>query len=91
MWYTAITMSPTLNTEADVLSRLETSLTPDGARDLLKMQFSSQDQNRMRELLDKGNQGIRTPDEDRQASEYERVGHVISMLKSVARRTLKRS
>ena len=84
-------MSPTLNTEADVLSRLETSLTPDGARDLLKMQFSSQDQDRMRELLDKGSQGIRTPDEDRQASEYERLGHVISMLKSVARRTLNRS
>ena len=84
-------MNPMLNTEADVLSRLETSLTPDGARDLLNIKFSSQDQDRMHELLEKGNQGIRTPDEDRQASEYERLGHVLSMLKSIARRTLSRS
>lgn len=82
-------MSTTLNKEADVLSRLEVSLTPEGARDLLKIEFSSQDQERMRELLEKGNQGTRTADEEQEATEFERIGHVVSMLKSVARRTLK--
>lgn len=82
-------MSTTLNKEADVLSRLEVSLSPEGARDLLKIEFSSQDRERMRELLEKANQGTRTPDEEREATDFERLGHVFSMLKSVARRTLK--
>ena len=81
-------MSSTLSKEADILSRLEVSLTPEGARDLLKIEFSLQDKERMRELLEKGNRGTRTPDEEREAAEFERLGHVFSMLKSVARRTL---
>jgi hypothetical protein len=82
-------MSTTLNKEAEILSRLEVPLTPDGARDILKIEFSSQDKERMRELLEKGNQGTRTPDEDEEANGFERLGHVLSMLKSIARRTLK--
>lgn len=82
-------MSAILNHEADILSRLEVSLTPDGARDLLKMDFSSRDKARMEELLEKGNRGIRTPDEDQEAMDFERLGHVLSMLKSIARRSLK--
>jgi len=39
--------------------------------------------------LEKGNQGTRTPDEDEEANGFERLGHVLSMLKSIARRTLK--
>lgn len=82
-------MSTTLNHEAEVLSRLEVEMTPAGVRDLLKMKFSVQDQQRMIELLEKGSQGTRTPEENQEARELERLGHVLSMLKSVARRTLK--
>ncbi len=82
-------MSATLNHEANILSRLEVGMTPAGARDLLKLAFSAQDQQRMIELLEKGSQGTRTPEEDQEARELERLGHVLSMLKSVARRTLK--
>ncbi len=82
-------MSTTFNKEADILSRLELSLTPEGARDLAKIDFSSQDMERMRELLEKGSQGTRTPDEDKEAADFERLGHVFSMLKSIARRALK--
>jgi hypothetical protein len=78
-----------LNTEADILSRLELSLSPEGARDLLKLEFSSRDKQRMRELLEKGNQGTRTPEEEQEAADFERLGNVFSMLKSIARRTLK--
>jgi hypothetical protein len=84
-------MNTILNHEADILSRMEVSFTPDGARELLKMDFSSRDKRRMEELLDKGNRGTRTPDEDQEAMDFERVGHVLSMLKSIARRSLKRN
>ncbi len=83
-------MSTTLNDEADILSRLEVPLSPDGARDLLKLDFSSLDKRRMEELLEKGNRGTRTSDEEEEATEFERLGHVFSMLKSIARQTLKR-
>lgn len=82
-------MSTTLSKEADILSRLEVSLTPDGARDILRIKFSDQDEKRMQELLEKGNKGMRTAVEDGEASDFERLGHVFSMLKSIARRTLK--
>jgi hypothetical protein len=84
-------MSTTLSKEADVLSRLEVSMTPEGARDLLKIEFSMQDRERMVELLEKGNCGTRTPAEEQEALAFERLGHVFSMLKSVARRTLKKA
>ena len=87
LWYNH-GMSRTLSKDADILSRLEVSLTPDGARDILKIEFSLQDKERMRELMEKANRGTRTPEEDDEASEFERLGHVFSMLKSIARRTL---
>lgn len=81
-------MSSSLSNEAGILSRLKLSLSPEGARDLLKIEFSLQDRERMEELLEKGNQGIRTREEEQEAAEFERLGHVISMLKSFARRRL---
>jgi hypothetical protein len=42
----------------------------------------------MQELLEKGNRGIRTPEEQAEAADFERIGHIFSMLKSIARSTL---
>jgi hypothetical protein len=66
-------------------------LSPASARDLADIQFSAQDQSRMIELLDKGNRGCRTPEEEVEAREFERLGHVISIIKSIARRTLRQN
>ena len=83
-------MSTTRNHEADILSRLEAPLSPEGARDLLKLDCSLLDQRRMEELLEKGNRGTRTREEEEEAMEFERLGHVFSMLKSIAHETLNR-
>ena len=83
------TMSP--SKETDILSRLQLPLTPEAAEGILKMDFSEDDKERMRELLDKGNEGTRTLEENAEADDYERIGHLIGMLKSVARQTLKQS
>ena len=78
---------PSLVTNA-LRARFQFTLNQD-TRDILRIEFSSQDKERMRELLEKANQGTRTPDEDEEANGFERLGHVLSMLKSIARRTLK--
>ena len=84
-------MTQTVTNEATILSRLEPNLTLQGARDLLGLQFSLADQERMLQLLEKGNRGERTSEEDREADEFERVGHLLSMLKSIARKRLNAS
>jgi hypothetical protein len=81
----------TLTSEADILARLQPSLTVQGAHDLLGLNFSSVDQDRMFQLLEKASRGERTADEDREAEDFERVGHLLSMLKSIARQRINAS
>lgn len=45
----------------------------------------------MRELLAKAQQGILTAAEDAEMQSYERVGHLLSIWKSKARKSLKRA
>lgn len=82
-------------TEAAILSRLvdpETpSLSPEAARSILHIQFAQRDVDRMHVLLDKGNEGTISPDEKEEANAYERVGHMLALLQSKARSTLKDS
>ncbi|HUG68816.1 MAG TPA: hypothetical protein VMM76_13800 [Pirellulaceae bacterium] len=66
-------------------------MTPEVAETLLSIKFSSSDVARMHELLDKGNTGTITADEREEADSYERIGHLVAMLQSLARRTLKKS
>lgn len=84
-----ITQTAAPNKEPDILGRLEVPMTPEAAESILNIRFSEQDVTRMHELLDKGNKGTITAEERDEADSYERVGHVIAMLQSVARRTLK--
>jgi len=63
-------------------------MTPDVAATLLKIEFSPDDVTRMHELLDKGNEGTITDEEREVADSYERIGHLVAMLQSLARRTL---
>ena len=66
-------------------------MTPEVAKSLLDIKFSASDVARMHDLLDKGNTGTITADEREEADSYERIGHLVAMLRSLARRTLKQS
>lgn len=82
-------------TEAAILARLVDPETPDlsaeAARSILNIKFSQQDVDRMHLLLDKANAGTITPDEQEEANIYERVGHMLALLQSKARKSLKDS
>ena len=79
--------------EAAILSRIldiERSLaSAELARDVIAWDFPLEDKQRMTELLEKAKAGQLTKSEKIAAENYERVGHLISMLKSKARVALK--
>jgi hypothetical protein len=66
-------------------------MTPEVAKSLLEIKFSPRDVARMHELLEKGNEGTIADEEREEANSYERIGHLVAMLQSLARRTLKTS
>jgi hypothetical protein len=59
------------------------------ARAILALGFSADDRVRMRQLSGKVQEGALTPAEQAQIDNYERVGHILSLMKSKARRSLK--
>jgi hypothetical protein len=65
-------------------------LTPEVARAVLKLSFPSSDVTRMRELSAKARAGDLGPEDEVAMDDYERVGAVLSILKSKARQLLKR-
>lgn len=58
------------------------------ARAILTLGFTQADKERMRELAAKARADTLTPDEDDETTNYERVGHVLSLWKLKARRSL---
>ncbi len=80
--------------EAAILSRIiepeQPDLTPDLARVILRWKFPPADRERVLELLKNAKAGTITRAEREEAEKYERLGHVVSMLKSNARVSLKR-
>jgi hypothetical protein len=79
--------------EVGILSRVlgpdKPALSPEAARDLLALDFSAADKARLRELSAKAREGTLTAAEQAEADNYERVGHVLNILQSKARRALK--
>ena len=79
--------------EAAILSRVvepdKPTLSPRAARDILALDFSPADKDRMRQLSAKAREGTLTPDEQAAIDNYERVGHLLNILQSKARRSLK--
>ncbi len=71
-----------LRTEGELLS-------PEAARSILTLTFSPADRQRMEDLAEKARQGTLTEAEAVAIDNYERAGHVISLLKSMARQALK--
>jgi hypothetical protein len=82
-------------TEIDIWQRLfvpeQEDLTSAKARFVLKLRFSDLDVERMHELSAKARAGTLTSDEDEEMEIYERIGHLVSILKSRARRVLKKA
>lgn len=60
------------------------------AQYLLDLRFPQTDIDRMHELAEKAREGILTLEEQIEMDNYERVGHVLSLLKSKARKSLKK-
>ena len=81
-------------TEVEVWLRIlhpDDDLSPRVARAILGLSFPETDVGRMRELSAKARSGTLTPDEDAEKDDFERVGSILSTLKSKARQVLKRS
>ena len=77
------------NHEADILGRVIApsgpELTQQTAEMLLALDFATEDRDRMNHLAAKAGDGALTEDEQREIDAYERVGHILSLLKSKAR------
>lgn len=58
------------------------------ARAILDLDFKPADKGRMRELMIKAKAGTLTAEEEIEMENYDRVGHMLSLMKSKARRSL---
>ncbi len=79
------------DSDAELFLRLwdKQKLTPTLARHLLKIEFGDQDRARMHELAQKNEEGELSPAEQREFENYVRVGTLLSILQSRARKRLK--
>jgi hypothetical protein len=81
------------NHEAAILGRLlepdRPTLPATAARALLDLDFCQEDRDRMSALAAKARAGTLTPDEQTEIEAYSRVGSLLSILKSKARKSLK--
>jgi hypothetical protein len=80
-------------TEVSILNRIlrpdAPTFSPPAAQDILTLDFDPTDKDRMRELSAKARAGTLTAEEDAEAGKYEMVGHLLNIMQSKARRSLK--
>ncbi len=85
--------SPTNTSEVAILRRVidpeKATFSAQAARDILALDFTQADKDRMRHLSAKASQGTLTLDEEDEINNYERAGHVLGIFQSKARRSLK--
>jgi len=81
--------------ESDLWGRLfdpvSAVLSPEAALYILNLGFPQSDIDRMQELAEKARAGALTLEEHIEMDNYERVGHVLSLMKSKARKSLKKT
>lgn len=90
-----IQAAPAIGTsEAELWERLldpaGPELSSEAARYILNLRFPDPDIARMHALAEKAREGALTLDEHIELDNYERVGHVLSLMKSKARKALKK-
>ena len=80
-------------TEAEIWSRTirpgEGDLSPEAAREWLRLQLSGADAERVRELSSKAHSGQLTSTEERELENYLNVGRTLEFLKTKARLSLR--
>jgi hypothetical protein len=90
-----IALSPTTGTtlDADIFLRLwdKQKLTPGVARHLLKLGFDAADEARVHELAEKNEAGDISESELAELDQFVRVGAVLTILQSRARKLLRKS
>lgn len=80
------------NTEAAIWERVihpDGSMSRETARHVVNLGFLEDEQTRMHELATKNQSGTLTPDEEAELDNFCRVGTMLSILKSRARKLLK--
>jgi hypothetical protein len=80
------------NTEATIWERIihpDRPMSHDTAQKIVKLGFSDEERNRMRELAERSRAGNLAPGEDEELDHFCRVGNLLSLLKSRARQFLK--
>jgi hypothetical protein len=86
-------VSHTDNNEVSILNRIlrpkTPTFSPEAAEEILTLDFDQADKDRMRQLSAKARAGTLTADEDAEAGKYELVGHLLNIMQSKARRSLK--
>lgn len=83
-------MSTAIDTlDGTIIADLAGTLTPEGARGLLSLGFSNEQQERMRVLAGKARDGELTSAESREADSFERVSSLLGILQSKARLALR--
>jgi len=79
--------------EVSILNRIlrpnTPTFSPEAAQDILALDFDQADKDRMRQLSTKARAGTLTAEEDTEAGKYELVGHLLNIMQSKARRSLK--
>jgi hypothetical protein len=79
--------------EAAILGRIlkpeKPTLSRETAQQILGLDFDQADKDRMRQLSAKAREGTLAPEEQSEIDNYERVGHLLNILQSKARRSLK--
>ncbi len=74
-----------------LLDTVGADLSPEAAHYILSLRFPQSDIDRMQELAEKARAGGLTLEEHIEMDNYERVGQVLSLLKSKARKSLKKT
>jgi len=82
-------------TEAEIFSRIfepeKPNLSAAAARSILRLDFRASDRQRMNALAEKARRSALSPDEDQELDDYIRVGHLLAIMQSKARQSLKKA
>lgn len=74
-----------------LLDPVKADLSPEAAQYILNLKFPQSDIDRMQVLAEKAREGSLTVEDHIEMDNYERVGHVLSLMKSKARKSLKKA
>jgi hypothetical protein len=77
--------------EAEILTRVLSRLVPDAAPIVLKLEFTSDERDRMHVLAEKARARTLTEAENEEMEGYITVGHLLSTMHSKARQSLKKA